>query len=46
MCWLVPADRANEVHPVAFAPLDLDAVIAQFGADLPGGIGISAPARH
>ncbi|WP_406134593.1 VOC family protein [Streptomyces sp. NBC_01089] len=46
VCWLVPADRTNEVHPVAFAPLDLYAVIAQFGADLPGGIGISAPARH
>ncbi|WP_326692542.1 VOC family protein [Streptomyces sp. NBC_01795] len=46
VCWLVPADRTNEVTREAFAPLDLDAVIAQFGADLPGGTGISAPARH
>ncbi len=46
VCWLVPADRINEVAREAFAPLDLDAVIAQFGADLPGGTGISAPARH
>ncbi|WP_406348749.1 VOC family protein [Streptomyces sp. NBC_00144] len=46
VCWLVPADRINEVDPVAFSPLDLAAVIAQFGADLPGGTGISAPARN
>ncbi|WP_328323960.1 MULTISPECIES: VOC family protein [unclassified Streptomyces] len=45
VCWLVPAERISEVAPVAFAPLDLDAVIAQFGADLPGGTGISAPAH-
>jgi catechol 2,3-dioxygenase-like lactoylglutathione lyase family enzyme len=46
VCWLVPADRINGVDREAFALLDLDAVIAQFGADLPGGTGISAPARH
>ncbi|NSC21780.1 VOC family protein [Streptomyces albus subsp. chlorinus] len=46
VCWLVPADRTDEVTRTAFAPLDLDAVIAQFGIDLPGGTGISAPARH
>ncbi|MFF9899512.1 VOC family protein [Streptomyces longispororuber] len=46
VCWLVPADRTDEVTRTAFAPLDLDAAIAQFGADLPGGTGISAPARH
>ncbi|MCX5384702.1 VOC family protein [Streptomyces sp. NBC_00083] len=46
VCWLVPADRINEVGREAFAPFDLDAVIAQFGADLPGGTGISVPARH
>ncbi|MEU8710179.1 VOC family protein [Streptomyces sp. NPDC048565] len=46
VCWLVPADRVGGVTPEAFTPLDLDAVIAQFGADLEGGTGISAPARH
>lgn len=46
VCWLVPAERIDEVDREAFTPLDLDAVIAQFGADLPGGTGISAPARH
>ncbi|RBQ15118.1 VOC family protein [Spongiactinospora rosea] len=45
VCWLVPADRIDETTHEAFAPLDWDAVLAQFGADLPGGIGISAPAR-
>ncbi|GAA4672172.1 VOC family protein [Streptomyces youssoufiensis] len=45
VCWLVPADRVDEVTREAFAPLDLDAAVAQFGADLPGGTGISAPAR-
>ncbi|HEY3711034.1 MAG TPA: VOC family protein [Amycolatopsis sp.] len=46
VCWLVPADRTDGVDREAFTPLDLDAVIAQFGADLPGGTGISAPALH
>ncbi|MBH5338658.1 VOC family protein [Streptomyces pactum] len=46
VCWLVPADRINEVTREAFAPLDLDAVIARFGTDLPGGTGSCAPARH
>jgi catechol 2,3-dioxygenase-like lactoylglutathione lyase family enzyme len=46
VCWLVPADRTDGVEREAFTPLDLDAVIAQFGADLPGGTGVSAPARH
>ncbi|MER7804569.1 VOC family protein [Streptomyces parvulus] len=44
VCWLVPADRIGEVDREAVAPLDLDALIAQFGADLQGGTGISAPA--
>ncbi|MFT2015287.1 VOC family protein [Streptomyces sp. 796.1] len=46
VCWVVPADRVGGVAREALAPLDLDAVIAQFGADLPGGIGISVPAHH
>jgi catechol 2,3-dioxygenase-like lactoylglutathione lyase family enzyme len=46
VCWLVPADRIDGLEREAFAPLDLDAVIAQFGADLPGGTGVSAPARR
>lgn len=46
VCWLVPADRVDEVTRQAFTPLDLDAAIAQFGAGLPGGTGISVPARH
>jgi catechol 2,3-dioxygenase-like lactoylglutathione lyase family enzyme len=46
VCWLVPADRTDGVAREAFTPLDLDAVIAQYGADLPGGTGVSAPARH
>ncbi|WP_329068529.1 VOC family protein [Amycolatopsis sp. NBC_01480] len=45
VCWLVPADRSDGVEREAFAPLDLDAVIAEYGADLPGGIGVSAPAH-
>jgi hypothetical protein len=46
VCWLVPADRIDGLEREGFAPLDLDAVIAQFGAELPGGTGISALARH
>ncbi|WEV24160.1 VOC family protein [Streptomyces sp. 71268] len=46
VCWLVPADKVDEVTREALAPLDLDAAIAQFGADLPSGTGISTPARH
>lgn len=45
VCWMVPADRLNEVTREALAPLDLDAAIAHYGADLPGGTGVSAPAR-
>ncbi|WP_328610285.1 VOC family protein [Amycolatopsis sp. NBC_00345] len=46
VCWLVPADRSGGLEREAFTPLDLDSVTAQFGADLPGGTGVSAPARH
>ena len=50
VCWILPASvltpdliedaRANP-RPL---PLDLDAEIARFGADTPGGIGVSIPA--
>ncbi len=47
--WLVPADRLDEVHADTggepmIAPLDLDAEVARWGADTPGGIGVSRPA--
>ncbi len=47
--WLVPADRLDEVRhdtggEPTIAPLDLDAEIARWGADTPGGIGVSRPA--
>lgn len=48
ICWLVPADRidddtlANRRH---IRPLDLDGEIARYGADTPGGIGVSRAAR-
>ena len=42
--WLVPADRLGEDTGLRTAPLDLDAEIARYGADLPGGLGVSVPA--
>lgn len=45
--WLVPADRITaEVLQARsrIGRLDLDAEIARYGADTPGGIGISRPA--
>ncbi len=42
--WLVPADRHGSDTAMRTAPLDLDAEIARYGADLPGGIGVSVPA--
>ena len=42
--WLVPADRLGEAGEMRTAPLDLDAEIARYGADLPGGVGVSVPA--
>jgi len=41
--WLVPADQLSgdeNEHPT-IAPLDLDAEIARYGADRPGGVGVS-----
>ncbi|MCU1344746.1 MAG: Glyoxalase/bleomycin resistance protein/dioxygenase [Acidimicrobiia bacterium] len=50
--WLVPADSiTDEMRSVMASgggrpePLDLDAEIARYGADRPGGIGVSSPAR-
>jgi catechol-2,3-dioxygenase len=42
--WLVPADRLDGDTGLRTAPLDLDAEIARYGADLPGGLGVSVPA--
>lgn len=42
--WLVPADRIDAATATArssIRPLDLGAEIARYGADLPGGAGIS-----
>jgi catechol-2,3-dioxygenase len=41
--WLVPADRLGDGDrdTPATAPLDLDAEIARYGADTPGGVGVS-----
>jgi hypothetical protein len=40
----VPADRLGEGTGLRTAPLDLDAEIARYGADLPGGVGVSVAA--
>ena len=42
--WLVPADLLTPDLTMRTAPLDLDAEIARYGADTPGGIGVSTPA--
>ncbi len=42
--WLVPAALITDADRPGMAPLDLDADIARFGADTPGGIGLSRPA--
>jgi catechol-2,3-dioxygenase len=47
VCWLVPADAIDESMLAARAriqPLDLEREIARFGADTPGGLGVSRPA--
>ncbi|HXV93876.1 MAG TPA: VOC family protein [Pseudonocardia sp.] len=41
--WLVPADRLPAEVTVLTAPLDLEAEIARYGAQTPGGIGVSVP---
>lgn len=45
--WLVPADRIDDAmlaDRAHIAPLDIDAEIARFGAETPGGVGVSRPA--
>jgi catechol-2,3-dioxygenase len=44
IAWIVPADRLDDEAlrgRAAIRPLDLDGETARFGADTPGGIGIS-----
>ena len=49
VCWILPASvLTDELTAAARAgarplPLDLEAEIARFGADTPGGIGVSIP---
>lgn len=47
VCWLVPAEHvADELataSPTRLDPLDLDAEVARYGADLLGGVGVSIP---
>jgi catechol-2,3-dioxygenase len=44
--WLVPADLLTDDVTAQTRPLDLDAAIARYGADTPGGVGVSTPALH
>ena len=39
--WLVPADLLTPDLTMRTAPLDLEAEITRYGADTPGGIGVS-----
>jgi catechol-2,3-dioxygenase len=43
--WLVPADRLDGSAEMRTVPLDLEAEIARYGADTPGGIGVSVAVR-
>jgi catechol-2,3-dioxygenase len=46
VCWLLPADRVTEqvrAGRSTVRPLDLDAEIARYGAELRGGLGVSVP---
>lgn len=42
--WLVPADRLGPDTGMRTAALDIEAEIERYGADLPGGVGVSVPA--
>jgi catechol-2,3-dioxygenase len=47
LAWLVPAELLDDTALAGRAgirPLDLDAEIARYGVDTPGGIGVSRPA--
>ncbi|QYN35302.1 VOC family protein [Pseudonocardia sp. DSM 110487] len=39
--WLVPADRLGPDVGMKTVPLDIDAAIAEYGADTRGGVGVS-----
>src|SRR3954463_14171893 len=46
VCWVVPLDRLDDAAVAGKSgvrPLDLPKEIARYGADTPGGIGISSP---
>jgi catechol 2,3-dioxygenase-like lactoylglutathione lyase family enzyme len=45
VCWLVPAELLGETKQMRTVPLDLEAEIRRYGADTPGGIGVSVAAR-
>ena len=44
VCWLVPAALLGDDTDMRTDRLDLPAEIARYGADTPGGIGVSVPA--
>ncbi|MEU6700369.1 VOC family protein [Pseudonocardia sp. NPDC046786] len=44
VCWLVPAALLGDDTDMRTVRLDLQAEIARYGADTPGGIGVSVPA--
>jgi catechol-2,3-dioxygenase len=47
VCWIVPADQLTDeaiAGSSTIRPLDLQAEVDRYGADTPGGIGISVPA--
>jgi catechol-2,3-dioxygenase len=47
VCWIVPVDRLTDdalARRARTGPLDLDAEIARYGADTPGGIGVAVAA--
>jgi catechol-2,3-dioxygenase len=43
VAWLVPADLITEDNAPVARRLDLDAEIDRYGADTPGGVGVSRP---
>jgi catechol-2,3-dioxygenase len=49
IAWVVPADRIDEAvlaGRMSIRPLDLAAEIARYGADTPGGVGVSRAAAY
>ncbi|HEY5336128.1 MAG TPA: VOC family protein [Mycobacteriales bacterium] len=46
ICWIVPADQIDDdmlANRTYIRPLDLDREMSRFGADTPGGLGVSRP---